>query len=117
MKKRIYVKKYRRRTGKVQGHSKVITTTALLGNVSDKSKLPKKDVKSAYEALVDVMQKEFKQGKDVSLAGLGRFKVKKKPARKARPGRNPSTGEKIMIKAKPSQNVLTFRPAKEMKLR
>jgi len=38
----------------------------------------------------------LKKGEDVTLTGFGTFKVIK---RKARKGRNPSTGEEIKIKA------------------
>ncbi len=45
------------------------------------------------------------------LAGVGAIKVAK---RKARPGRNPQTGEEIQI---PAHKTLTFIPCKNLKAR
>ena len=41
--------------------------------------------------------------------------VKKKPARKARRGINPFTGEEQMFKAKPATKVVKIRPLKKLK--
>ncbi|MGD8663051.1 MAG: HU family DNA-binding protein, partial [Desulfobacterales bacterium] len=51
----------------------------------------------------------LKKGEDVSLVGFGSFKVIK---RKARKGRNPLTGEEIMIKATKAPK---FTPGKALK--
>ncbi|MBF0315100.1 MAG: HU family DNA-binding protein [Oligoflexia bacterium] len=60
-------------------------------------------------SLINVIQTSVKKGDDVSIVGFGTFtKVK----RAARTGRNPSTGEKIKIKAK---TIPKFRPGKAFK--
>jgi nucleoid DNA-binding protein len=41
--------------------------------------------------------------------------VQSKRATKARPGRNPFTGEEIMIAAKPARRVVRVRPLKALK--
>ncbi|WP_265313410.1 HU family DNA-binding protein [Sphingomonas lycopersici] len=46
---------------------------------------------------------------EVALAGFGKFSVTRRPAR---PGRNPSTGEKIVI---PPTNRVAFKAAKAFK--
>ena len=51
----------------------------------------------------------LKKGEDVTLVGFGTFKVVK---RKARKGRNPSTGEAIKIKATKAPK---FTPGKSLK--
>ncbi|MBL6990268.1 MAG: HU family DNA-binding protein [Bacteriovoracaceae bacterium] len=56
--------------------------------------------------MLDTIKKTVKKGDDVTLIGFGSFT---KVRRKARMGVNPSTGEKIKIKAK---NVVKFRPGK-----
>jgi DNA-binding protein HU-beta len=48
--------------------------------------------------------------------GLGKLIVRKTPARPARKGRNPATGEEIMISAKPAGKKLVFRVAKAAKV-
>ena len=70
------------------------------------SHLSKKDVEGVITTTIDAIKKTVKSGDDVSLIGFGTFTKMK---RKARAGANPSTGEKIQIKAK---NVAKFRPGK-----
>ncbi|MBR6258088.1 MAG: HU family DNA-binding protein [Lachnospiraceae bacterium] len=64
-----------------------------------KSGLSKKDAEAGLNAFVDVVKKELankKGDRKVQLVGFGTFEVAE---RKARTGRNPSTGETIKIKA------------------
>ncbi len=48
-------------------------------------------------------------GEPVKLSGFGNFEFRDK---KERPGRNPRTGEKVLITAR---RVVTFRPGKKLK--
>ena len=65
------------------------------------------------EEIVDGMIQEItqtlKRGEEVSLAGLGIFSTKARPARMAR---NPKTGEQVKV---PATTVPKFRPAKALK--
>ena len=56
----------------------------------------KKEAQSAVDCVLASITKTMKKGEDVTLTGFGTFKVVK---RKARNGRNPSTGEAIKIEA------------------
>ena len=56
----------------------------------------KKEAEAALNSLLESITKALKKGDKVTLTGFGTFKVSK---RKARMGRNPSTGEAIKIKA------------------
>jgi nucleoid DNA-binding protein len=49
------------------------------------------------------------------IPGLLKLKVASQPATKAKPGRNPFTGEAITIKAKPARNVVRVVPMKALK--
>jgi len=60
-------------------------------------------------AFMDEVMKEVGKGGKVSLVGFGSFTSMK---RKARPGRNPSTGAKIKI---PARKVPKFSAGKEFK--
>ncbi len=74
----------------------------LVEAMAKKSGLSKKDAEAGLNAFVDVVKAELtnKKGeKKVSLVGFGTFEVAE---RKARAGRNPSTGETIKIKASKS---------------
>lgn len=50
-----------------------------------------------------------------TLPGLLKIKVVKKPATKARKGRNPATGEEMIFKAKPARKVVKVLPLKNLK--
>ena len=56
----------------------------------------KKQAQEAVEAVFDTIVKTMSRGEEVAIAGFGTFRVAKRAARE---GRNPKTGEKIMIKA------------------
>ncbi len=71
--------------------------------------LTKKDADAFLATMLDTIKKSVKKGDDVSLVGFGTFT---KTKRAARTGINPSTGEKIKIKAK---TVPKFRPGKAWK--
>ena len=73
------------------------------------SHLTKKDADQFLNTMIDTVKKTVKKGEDVSLIGFGGFS---KVRRSARTGINPSTGEKIKIKAK---NLPKFRPGKAWK--
>jgi DNA-binding protein HU-beta len=69
----------------------------------------KKEAQVAVDCLLSSITNALKTGEDVTLTGFGTFKVVK---RKARKGRNPSTGEAIKIKATKAPK---FTPGKSLK--
>lgn len=69
----------------------------------------KADSERAVEAMIDGIVTGLKGGDEVSIAGLGIFSTKVRPART---GRNPRTGETIRIAA---MRVPKFRAAKGLK--
>ena len=71
--------------------------------------LTKKSIDTIIATAMETIKKNVKKGEDVSLIGFGTFA---KTRRKARTGVNPSTGEKIKIKAK---NVVKFKVGKSFK--
>ena len=71
--------------------------------------LTKKEVDTIVWTWIETIKKSVKKGNDVSMVGFGSFS---KARRNARTGVNPSTGEKIRIKAR---NVVKFRPGKSFK--
>ena len=87
--------------------AKAKTKSQIIADVADAVEISKKQAKTAIEALVAMAYKEAKNS--FSIPGLGKLVVVN---RKARQGRNPATGETIMIKAK---RVLKFRVAKAAK--
>ena len=67
------------------------------------------DADRAVETIIDSITSTLKNGEDVSIAGLGIFSAKVRPARE---GRNPRTGEPVHI---PAMRVPKFRAAKALK--
>ena len=74
----------------------------VLGGTKDSSE-------RVMETIIDSIISELKSGNEVSIAGLGIFSTKMRPARQ---GRNPRTGESIQI---PAMRVPKFRAAKALK--
>ena len=86
-----------------------MSRSAVLGEIADKTELPRKKVAEVFDALTEIMTRE------VSAGGAGQFKLPtghvtvKRVYRKERPareGRNPRTGEPTMIPAKPAHHVI-----------
>ncbi len=69
----------------------------------------KADAERAVECVIDNVTSTLKKGDEVSIAGLGIFSAKMRPART---GRNPRTGESINV---PAMRVPKFRAAKALK--
>ena len=66
-------------------------------------------------SLTETGHSELKKRGMFMLAGFAKFSLKHKPARKARKGINPFTGEEMMFKAKPAHNVVKVRALKALK--
>lgn len=75
----------------------------------------RRDAVAVVETVFNEIARSLSKGEQVQIAGFGTFKKKVVPARKARPGRNPFTGENIMLKAKPASSKPTFTSAKVLK--
>ncbi len=69
----------------------------------------KADAERAVECMIDGVVASLKKGDEVSIAGLGIFSAKMRPARQ---GRNPRTGESIEV---PAMRVPKFRASKALK--
>jgi nucleoid DNA-binding protein len=69
----------------------------------------KKEAQAAVDCVFSNISKAMRRKDTVTLVGFGTFRVDK---RKARMGRNPQTGQEIMIKAK---RVPKFVPGKALK--
>jgi DNA-binding protein HU-beta len=93
-----------------------MTKSQLIEKIAQLRELAKKDVKGMMEALAEVGYKELKKNGVFVVPGFAKFIVIKKPATKARMGRNPFNGEEMMFKAKPARKIVRARPVKAAKL-
>ena len=87
--------------------AKMMTKSATLGHLAQKTGLPKKQVAELIDELLTLASKEAKNG--FVVPGFGKLVLAN---RKARIGRNPQTGEPLKI---PAKRVCKFRLAKSLK--
>ena len=83
--------------------------TELVAAMAEQTQLSKKDAEAALKAFIDVVSEEMKKGEKVQLVGFGTFEVSERAARE---GRNPDTGESMVIKA---SNAPKFKAGKGLK--
>lgn len=85
--------------------------------IYDLTCVSKRDVTAVLEGFTTVLEHHVKpNGPGVfTLPGYFKVSVVKKPARPARKGINPFTGEEIMIKAKPARKVVKIKALKKLK--
>lgn len=81
----------------------------IIEKVAKEAHLTKKAAKEAVDATFKNITNALKKGDKVVLSGFGTFVVR---ARKARPGRNPKTGQTIQL---PSMNTVGFIGSKGIK--
>jgi Bacterial nucleoid DNA-binding protein len=81
----------------------------LVGSMSEKSKLTKKDSEEALKAFIESVEEALEKGEKVQLVGFGTFETRERAERK---GRNPRTKEEINI---PASIVPVFKAGKEFK--
>lgn len=94
------------------------TKTQIIAAIAESTELPKKDVGAVFTKLGEMIEAHMKR------RGSGEFTIPdtgvkirrvKKPARKARMGRNPATGEPMKIAAKPASTVVRVTALKALK--
>ena|SRR5437660_11974363 len=97
--------------------AKAATKSAMLQSLADESGLSRKQVAAVFDALTNYIKGQVgKKGPGVvALAGLLKIKRVHKDATPERMGRNPATGEPMMIKAKPARTVVKAQPLKLLK--
>ncbi len=93
------------------------TKSELYSNIADSVNLTKKQVSNVFNELQEIITQHIKKGAagEFNLAGLFKVTIKNKPAKKARKGINPFTGEEMMFKAKPASRVIKVRALKKLK--
>ena len=75
-----------------------------------KQNLPKAQAFALTNQFFDQIIETLKTGEEIKLSSFGNFVVREKTAR---PGRNPKTGEEVMISAR---KVVTFKAGPKLKL-
>jgi nucleoid DNA-binding protein len=94
-----------------------MTKSQMFTDIGEATDLSRKQVAAVFTELESLI------GRSIAKKGLGEFTVPglmkvttvKKPAKKARKGVNPFTGEEQMFKAKPASIAVKVRPLKKLK--
>lgn len=82
-----------------------LTKADLVQKVYQNHNLTKAQAADAVEAFLKIAKNCLKNGDDLLISGFGKFNVKQK---KARRGRNPQTGQELILDAR---KVVTFKPS------
>jgi len=80
-----------------------LTKADLVDSIYNQVGLSKAKSLKAVESLLEIIKKTLENGRDILVSGFGKFCVKDKNERR---GRNPRTGEDLMLE---SRRVATFR--------
>lgn len=102
---------------KLPGIKDPMSKSTMVKAITDVTCLAKKDVVAVLDCLGLVIEKHVKvggPGKFV-LPGMIKISVVKKPARPARKGINPFTGEETTFKAKPAYKAVKIKALKKLK--
>lgn len=79
-----------------------LTKVDIIDAVQTETSFSKNQCTNLVESLIEIMKDTLASGEDVLISGFGKFCVKEKRERR---GRNPSTGEDLMLRPR---KVVTF---------
>jgi len=86
-----------------------MTKADIVEKIYEKIGVSKKESAELVELVFEIMKNTLETGDKIKIAGFGNFVVKDKADRR---GRNPQTGEEIVITAR---KILTFKPSQVLK--
>src|SRR5436853_3932587 len=92
-----------------------LTQTQLADEVAQRADASRADAKRMLAALEEVVLDQISAAEKVKIGSVVQLEVRVRPATKARPGRNPATGEEITISAKPASVAVKARPLAKAK--
>ncbi len=80
-----------------------LTKAKIVETIQSQNGITKKESSELVESVIGIIKSTLETGDDVMISGFGKFCVKEK---KARRGRNPATGEELMLDPR---KVVTFK--------
>ena len=94
-----------------------MTKTAILNEIATNTDLSRAQVASVLDELESLIERHIRKRAvgEFTLPGLLKIKAAKRPATKKRMGRNPATGEEIVIAAKPATTRVRVSALKKLK--
>jgi integration host factor subunit alpha len=86
-----------------------MTKADIVERIYERVGFSKKEAADVVESIFEVIKRRLEEGEKVKVSGFGNFVINEKRPRK---GRNPQTGEEIIISGR---RVLTFKPSQVLK--
>ena len=86
-----------------------MTKQELIQRLAERANVGKVETLLVVDALEQLIREELATGGEIPLARTGKFRLREQAARM---GRNPKTGESVMI---PARRKIVFTPAKALK--
>ena len=86
-----------------------LTKAQIVESIQNQTGFPKNKSFEIVETLLEIIKSTLASGEDVLISGFGKFNVNEKNERK---GRNPSTGEAMMLEPR---KVVTFKCSGHLK--
>ena len=87
-----------------------MTKSELIGRLAEKyPQLVAKDAEFAVKTILDAMSKTLSEGHRIEIRGFGSFSLSHRPPRV---GRNPKSGERVLV---PEKRVPHFKPGKALR--
>jgi len=86
-----------------------ITKADIINSIYNHSDLQKQEATSAVESLLEIIKDTLESGEDLLISGFGKLCVKDKYKRR---GRNPQTGNDLMLDAR---RVVTFKCSRTLR--
>lgn len=86
-----------------------MTKIELTEKMQDITGFTKQESANIVDTVFSIMKETLNRGENLKISGFGNFEIKEKAPRK---GRNPQTGESIMISRR---RVLSFKPSSVLK--
>ncbi|MCJ7540944.1 MAG: integration host factor subunit alpha [Desulfobacterales bacterium] len=80
-----------------------LTKAQIVESIQNQTGFPRNKSSELVEIILEIIKRTLASGEDVLASGFGKFSVMEKRARK---GRNPATGEDIMLEPR---KVVTFK--------
>jgi len=116
-KKKAVAKKAAPAPRKAPAITEKLTKSQIVASIADSTGLSKKQVSTVMDETHALIERSIKKRGvgEFTIPGILKITTVKKPARKARKGINPFTGEETVFKAKPARNVVKIRPLKNLK--
>lgn len=88
-----------------------LTKTEIIEAIQKANGYSRKQSTEVSEILLEIIKQSLESGEDVMISGFGKFQVKDKRQRR---GRNPSTGEDIILSPR---RVVTFKSSGKLRNR